>query len=103
MGAGENWADDSDNLQVPDTQTTQTESTTRLAEIKATLPDCHSETSRPERTSWRGGGEGVLNKCLQYREAPPQGPTPHPFTIFHEKGTSFVYLLLRKGTLLKPC
>ena len=45
-------------------------------------------------------GEGVLNKCLQYGEAPPRGPTPHPFTIFHEKGTSLVYLLLRNGTPL---
>ena len=28
----------------------------------------------------------VLNKCL-YGEAPPRGPTPYPFTIFHEQGT----------------
>ena len=47
-----------------------------------------------------GGGGGVLNNCLQYGEATPRGPTPHPFTIFHEKGTPSVYLLLRNGTPL---
>ena len=41
---------------------------------------------------------GVLNKCL-YREALLRGPTPYLlYTIFHEKGTPFVYLLLKNGT-----
>ena len=45
-----------------------------------------------------GKSRGVLDKCL-YREAPPRGPTPYPvYTIFHEKGTPFVYLLLTNGT-----
>ena len=44
-------------------------------------------------------GGGVLNKVL-YREAPPRGPTPY-FFIYHfgRKGTSFIYLLLRKVLL----
>ena len=44
-------------------------------------------------------GEGALNKCL-YGETPPRGPTTYNFyTIFffHEKGTPFVYLLLKNG------
>ena len=42
---------------------------------------------------------GVLSKCL-YREVPPQGPTiTLLYTIFHEKGTPFVYILLTNGTL----
>ena len=44
-----------------------------------------------------GGG---LKKCL-YKEAPPP-PEVQPFTllctIFQEKGTPFVYLLLTNGT-----
>ena len=42
---------------------------------------------------------GALNKCL-YGETPPRGPTTyHFYTIFffHEKGTPFVYLLLKNG------
>ena len=39
----------------------------------------------------------VLNKCL-YGEAPPRGPTPYTFTIFHEQGTPLEYLLLTNGT-----
>ena len=47
----------------------------------------------------RPRGRGVLNKCLN-GEAPPRGPTPLIllYTIFHEKGTPFVYLLLKNGT-----
>ena len=47
-----------------------------------------------------GGGGGVLNKFF-YREALPRGSNPYPliYTIFHEKGTPFVYFLLTNGTL----
>ena len=49
-------------------------------------------------TITQGGGGGVLNKCL-HEEAPPLGPTSYPLhTIFHDKGTPFVYLLLTNGT-----
>ena len=45
-----------------------------------------------------GGRGGVLNKFL-YREALPEvQPLTLLYTIFHEKGTSFVYLLLTNGT-----
>ena len=45
-----------------------------------------------------GKSRGVLDKCLD-REASPRGPTPYPlYTIFHEKGNPFVYLLLTNGT-----
>ena len=38
-------------------------------------------------------GGGVLSKCLQ-GEAPPRGPNPYLlYTIFHEKGTPFTYLV----------
>ena len=41
----------------------------------------------------------VLNKCF-YGEASPRGPTlTLLYTIFHKKGTPFVYLLLTNGTL----
>ena len=42
---------------------------------------------------------GTLNKCL-YGETPPRGPTTYHFLyhfFFHEKGTPFVYLLLKNG------
>ena len=43
-------------------------------------------------------GSGVLNKCL-YGGAPPRGPTPYPFiSLFHQKGTPFVYHLLTNGS-----
>ena len=42
----------------------------------------------------RGGGGGLLNKCL-YGEAQPLTLL---YTIFAEKGTPFVYLLLTNGT-----
>ena len=47
-----------------------------------------------------GGGGGVLNKVL-YGEAPLRGPTPYHF-IYHfgKKGTPFIDILLKKGTLL---
>ena len=40
---------------------------------------------------------GVLDKLL-CGEAPPRGPTPNPFVIFHKKGIPFVYLLLTNST-----
>ena len=53
---------------------------------------------------WGGGGGGVggrglLNKCL-YGEAPLRlvKPLTLSYTIIHEKGTPFVYLLLTNGT-----
>ena len=51
------------------------------------------------RTTAPPGGWGVLNKFL-YGVAPSQSPTLSLlFTIFHEKGTPFVYrLLLTNGT-----
>ena len=45
-----------------------------------------------------GGGGEVLNKCL-YQEARPEvRPVTLLYTIFHEKGTPLVYLLLKNGT-----
>ena len=45
-----------------------------------------------------GGGGEVLNKVL-YGEAPPRGPTPYHFIYyFGRKGTSFIYLLVKKAT-----
>ena len=44
------------------------------------------------------GGGGVLNQCL-YGEAPPRVlPLTLLYTIFPEKCTPFVYLLLTNGT-----
>ena len=46
-----------------------------------------------------GGGE-VLIKCL-YKEARPEvQPVTLLYTIFHEKGTPFVYPLMNSGTPL---
>ena len=40
----------------------------------------------------------ILNK-VWYGEAPPPGATPYPFIHhFGRKGTSFIYLLSKKGT-----
>ena len=47
------------------------------------------------------GGE-VLKKCL-YKEARPDGqPVTLVYTVFYEKGTPFVYLLLKNGTPFIP-
>ena len=41
-------------------------------------------------------------KNFSYRQAPPLSPAPTVlYTIFHEKGTPFVYLLLTNGTPFK--
>ena len=47
------------------------------------------------RHSHTPGEEGGAQQIFVW-EAPPRGPTPYPVlhTIFHEKGSPFVYLLL---------
>ena len=46
-------------------------------------------------------GGVVLNKFLYWKVPPPLEfqPLILLYTIFHEKGTRFVYLLLKNGTL----
>ena len=46
-----------------------------------------------------GGGEGyLLNKFLYGKAVPEVQPLTLLYTIFHEKGTPLVYLLLTNGT-----
>ena len=64
---------------------------------------------RDRETSLRGEGEGVLYKRLQYGEATPRGPTPHPFCHFSRKRYHFrlplshnIHLLALFGPFTDP-